>query len=206
MWLLFVVIIIGTSADPVARRPAHGAVLAGVRRPASSIGCRALDEGGELELAHLFAGFRERTRHAGRRRRDLASGQSWSSAGRRPRAGRRHVHHDGQADPQAMAAIAGTTMVLAHAHHHGAAAAGDDGGLVRAPLVVFQRQGVIEAMKTSFSGCLKNILPFLVYGVVMTACSRCSPRCRSAWAGWSSGRCSRRRSTPRTATFTLKPR
>jgi uncharacterized membrane protein len=34
-------------------------------------------------------------------------------------------------------------------------------------LVVFQQQGVIEAMKTSFSGCLKNLLPFLIYGVVM---------------------------------------
>ena len=26
--------------------------------------------------------------------------------------------------------------------------------------------GVIESMKQSFSGCLKNIVPFLVYGVV----------------------------------------
>ena len=28
-------------------------------------------------------------------------------------------------------------------------------------------QGAIEAMKGSFMGCLKNILPFLVYGVIM---------------------------------------
>jgi uncharacterized membrane protein len=34
-------------------------------------------------------------------------------------------------------------------------------------LVVFQQQGVIESMKTSFSGCLKNIVPFLIYGVAM---------------------------------------
>lgn len=33
-------------------------------------------------------------------------------------------------------------------------------------LVVFHDLGAIEAMKTSFKGCLRNILPFLVYGVI----------------------------------------
>jgi len=32
-------------------------------------------------------------------------------------------------------------------------------------LVVFQGEGVIDSMKGSFAGCLKNIVPFLVYGV-----------------------------------------
>jgi uncharacterized membrane protein len=36
-----------------------------------------------------------------------------------------------------------------------------------APLVVFHDQGAFEAMKASFMGCLKNILPFLVYGVIV---------------------------------------
>ena len=35
-----------------------------------------------------------------------------------------------------------------------------------APLVVFHDLGAVEAMKASFSGCLRNILPFLVYGIV----------------------------------------
>ena len=36
-----------------------------------------------------------------------------------------------------------------------------------APLVVFHEHGAVEAMKGSFAGCLKNIVPFLVYGVVL---------------------------------------
>lgn len=35
-----------------------------------------------------------------------------------------------------------------------------------APLVLFQEQGAVDAMKASFSGCLRNIMPFLVYGVI----------------------------------------
>ncbi len=34
-------------------------------------------------------------------------------------------------------------------------------------LVVFNNLKPVEAMKVSFFGCLKNIVPFLLYGVVM---------------------------------------
>lgn len=34
------------------------------------------------------------------------------------------------------------------------------------PLVAFHGRGAIQAMQESFLGCLKNIVPFLVYGVV----------------------------------------
>jgi len=33
-------------------------------------------------------------------------------------------------------------------------------------LIVFQGMGVAAAMKASFIGCLKNVLPFLLYGVI----------------------------------------
>ena len=33
-------------------------------------------------------------------------------------------------------------------------------------LVVFHEHGALEAMKASFTGCLRNIVPFLVYGVI----------------------------------------
>jgi uncharacterized membrane protein len=33
-------------------------------------------------------------------------------------------------------------------------------------LVVFHSLGAIDAMKASFFGCLKNIVPFLIYGIV----------------------------------------
>jgi len=35
-----------------------------------------------------------------------------------------------------------------------------------APLVMFHERGALDAMKESFAGCLKNIVPFLVYGVI----------------------------------------
>jgi len=35
-----------------------------------------------------------------------------------------------------------------------------------APLVVFHNQGPGEAMKNSFTACLRNVLPFLVYSVI----------------------------------------
>lgn len=35
-------------------------------------------------------------------------------------------------------------------------------------LVVFHDLRAVEAMKASFAGCLKNMLPFLLYGIVMT--------------------------------------
>jgi uncharacterized membrane protein len=34
-------------------------------------------------------------------------------------------------------------------------------------LVLFHDKGAVDAMKESFSGCLRNIVPFLVYGVVL---------------------------------------
>lgn len=35
-----------------------------------------------------------------------------------------------------------------------------------APLVVFRRLSAIDALKQSFSGCLRNIMPFLLYGIL----------------------------------------
>jgi uncharacterized membrane protein len=35
-----------------------------------------------------------------------------------------------------------------------------------APLVLFQEQGAVAAMQGSFSGCMKNVVPFLLYGVI----------------------------------------
>jgi uncharacterized membrane protein len=34
-------------------------------------------------------------------------------------------------------------------------------------LVAFHDMGPLEAMKQSFAGCLKNLLPFLLYGVIL---------------------------------------
>jgi uncharacterized membrane protein len=40
-----------------------------------------------------------------------------------------------------------------------------------APLIAFHELGPVEAMKASFKGCLKNMLPFLLYGIVLLVAS-----------------------------------
>jgi len=37
--------------------------------------------------------------------------------------------------------------------------------------VVFHDHGAIDALKGSFFGCLKNILPFLIYGLILMVAS-----------------------------------
>jgi len=35
------------------------------------------------------------------------------------------------------------------------------------PLAVFNELGAFDALKASFVGCLKNIVPFLIYGLIL---------------------------------------
>lgn len=35
------------------------------------------------------------------------------------------------------------------------------------PLAVFNELGVFDALKASFVGCLKNTVPFLIYGLIL---------------------------------------
>jgi len=129
------------------------------------LGCRAIEEGRELEIGHLFAGFREKLS-------PLAT--------------------VGAIYLGATIVIVGVMVLIAGVGIFSMAAAGSDvspaalltamlGVLVAlallvpvmmaiwfAPaLVVFHDKGAVDAMKESFTGCLKNIVPFLVYGIVM---------------------------------------
>ena len=130
------------------------------------IGCKALDGGGELELGHLFAGFRERTGTL------IGVGALYLAAtlvvmlvvGLVMGVGMFTMMGGG--DPQAVAAL-GTTMVLAMLVMFALLLPAVMAVWLAAPLVVFHGHGAVEAMKGSFSGCLKNILPFLLYGVVL---------------------------------------
>jgi len=131
------------------------------------IGCRALDEGGELEIGHLFAGFRERTGTL------IGVGALYLGAtlaimlvvGLVMGAGM-FAMMSGGSDPQAMVAM-GMTMVLAVLVMAALLLPVVMAVWFAAPLVVFHQHAAFEAMKASFVGCLKNILPFLVYGVVL---------------------------------------
>lgn len=133
------------------------------------LGCRALDESQELEFAHLFAGFRQNFGTL------VAVGALYLAAsvvimlivmvitgvgmfaafsgGAQPGAG----------DVGTMFATMGLAILISIALTVPVLMA----VWLAAPLVVFHDQGALEAMKASFVGCLKNILPFLVYGVIM---------------------------------------
>lgn len=129
------------------------------------IGCKALDSGGELELGHLFAGFKERTGTL------VAVGALYLAAvvvvmlvvGLMMGVGFTAMMGG---DPQAMAAM-GVTMVLAMLVMFALLLPAVMAIWLAAPLVVFHDHGAVDAMKGSFAGCLRNILPFLVYSIVM---------------------------------------
>ena len=128
-------------------------------------GCKALDTGEELELGHLFAGFRERTGTL------IAVGALYLAAslvvmlvvGLGMGVGMAAMM--GQGDPATVGAM-GTTMLLAILVMFALLLPVVMAIWFAAPLVVFHDHGAIEAMKGSFAGCLKNILPFLWYSVL----------------------------------------
>jgi len=131
------------------------------------LGCKALDEGRELEIGHLFAGFKDKFGTL------AAVGAIYLAA---------------------QVAIMLVVMLITGASlftlGSGGAGAGTAMGIVLsilvmmalmipvamavwlAPaLVVLNDRGAVEAMKESFAGCLKNIVPFLLYGLVLFVAS-----------------------------------
>jgi hypothetical protein len=130
------------------------------------LGCRALQGGGELELAHLFAGFKEQTGNlivVGA----LAIG-AWIIV----------------MVPVVLIVGTGGVMAVLRGDAAGAAAMGASVMLAWlvalalsipiymalwfAPaLVVLRGMAPVAALQESFFGCLKNILPFLVYSIVL---------------------------------------
>jgi len=130
------------------------------------LGCRALQGGGELEVAHLFAGFKA---HTG----NLIVLGALAIAG--------------------WIVVMLPVIVIVGAGAFLAALRGDAAGVAAlggsfmlawlvalalsipiymalwfAPaLVVLRGMAPIEAIKESFLGCLKNVLPFLVYSIVL---------------------------------------
>jgi len=130
------------------------------------LGCRALQGGGELEVAHLFAGFKA---HTG----NLIVLGALAIAG--------------------WIVVMLPVIVIVGAGAFLAALRGDAAGVAAlggsfmlawlvalalsipiymalwfAPaLVVLRGMAPIEAIKESFLGCLRNVLPFLVYSIVL---------------------------------------
>lgn len=164
MWLLFVIIMIGAGILPFL-----GTLLTALFWPVFvagfAVGSRALDEGGELEIAHLFAGFRERLGPlVGVGALSLlASLIIGMVVGLGLGAGAFTMM---RGDPETMAAMAGTTITLLVLITMALLLPVMMAAWFAPALVVFQGEGVIDSMKGSFAGCLKNIVPFLLYGVI----------------------------------------
>jgi uncharacterized membrane protein len=170
IWLLLMLMTFGVALIPFlgnfVTMLVWPVLMAGI-----AIGCRALDEGRELELGHLFAGFQQRTGTL------FAVGGLYLAGvlalglvvflvvG----AGVFAVMSGGEADPAMMAAMGGIGVLL--------------GVLIVmalmlplvmaiwfAPaLVVFHEMGALDSMKMSFAACLKNILPFLLFSAIFVA-------------------------------------
>ena len=175
IWIALMVVFIVISIV-LAFIPVLGSIASFVLTPVFTagmmIGCRALDEGGELKIEHLFAGFRERFATlltvgvlylvavvvialvAG-----LVTGVKLFS-----------LMGGGAVDPGA--AVSAALSILLALLVMLALLVPVFMAIWFAPaLVVFQERGAVEALKASFGGCLKNIVPFLVQGVILLAAS-----------------------------------
>jgi uncharacterized membrane protein len=171
MWIAMIVVL-GVIVIVAAMIPFIGSLALMVFFPAITaglvIGCRALDEGGQLEFGHLFAGFRERLGTL------AAVGGIYLAismaialvVGLVTGASMFAMMSGGNVDPGnaagAMAGMALAFLIMLALMIPLAMAV-----WFAAPLVVFHERGAVDAMKESFFGCLKNIVPFLLYGVIL---------------------------------------
>lgn len=132
------------------------------------VGCRALEQGEELELVHLFAGFRKNLNQ-------LITVGGVNLVGQIAIVGVIMVFGGSalftlfmggkQSDPETLVAAMrtmGLAMLVGMALFVPLLMV-----LWFAPLlVIFDDMRAAAAMKLSFNACLKNLLPFLVYGVI----------------------------------------
>jgi len=169
MWIALVIVLL-VILIVLAFIPVLGAVATFLLMPlflgGLMLGCRALQGGGGLEVGHLFAGFKEHTGNLivlGA----LAIG-GWIIV------------------MLPVIAIVGTGTIFGMMRGDAAGAAAMGGSFVLAwlvatalsipiymalwfapALVVLRGLAPAAAVKESFLGCLKNIVPFLVYGIVL---------------------------------------
>ena len=130
------------------------------------LGCRALQGGGELEVGHLFAGFKTRTANLVVLGALAIGGSIIVMLPVFAIVGAGTVFGMMRGDAAGVAAMGGSfilawlvAMALSIPIYM---------ALWFAPaLVVLRGLAPVEAVKESFLGCLKNIIPFLIYGIVM---------------------------------------
>jgi uncharacterized membrane protein len=133
------------------------------------LGCRALERGEELQVGHLFAGFRDRLA-------PLVTVGGVYLVGTILVVGVVLVAAGGTMLP-AVLSKSGTDVETLRAALRSMALALAIGAAVYLPLimliwfapllVVFEGMAPLAAMKLSFAACLKNTLPFTVYGLAI---------------------------------------
>lgn len=153
--------------------PLASTILGPVITAGFMLGCRAIDEGNELQFEHLWAGFNENVGAlAGLGAVYLGGSIVIMIAAMIPLmvfGGLGALMSASDPDTVSVAATSsiGIGVVLAllfamllivplmMAYYYAPA------------LIVFHEMKLMEAMKTSFKACLKNLLPFLAYGVLV---------------------------------------
>jgi uncharacterized membrane protein len=176
--LLAIAVLFGVLLGAISAVPFVGSIASTLLTPVLAggicVGCRALDRGGKLEIAHLFAGFGERLWplvvvgilwFAGTAVIVLAFGAVLFAT-----AGAAGISALLTGDPlqAGVATLAGLGI--------GAVAASVVALLLAVPLlmalwfapalVALRNDEPLAAMKTSFGACLANFPPFVVYGLI----------------------------------------
>lgn len=136
------------------------------------LGCRALDRDGNLEVGHAFAGFKHSTSNLvvlG-----LLALIGWViimiPALLIMGGGSFLAMMRGGGDLAGVAAL-GLTVVLAMLVVLALSVPLYMALWFAPPLIVFHDMAPVDALKASFSACLKNVVPFLLYGVVLLVLS-----------------------------------
>lgn len=166
IWIaLFVILFLGSLilmiipiVGPLAITVINPILLGGLM-----LGCKALDEGQELQISHLFAGFQKNTVQLFLigvfylAAIIIVFGIVLVAAG-----GAVFASMSGQADPTAAGVTVLIGLLIGLALYVPILMA-----LWFAPaLVALDDMDALPALKQSFFACLKNIVPFLVYGII----------------------------------------
>jgi uncharacterized membrane protein len=164
--LLFAILYIVVSFIPILGGVAT-VVFGPVFSAGVAIGARSLDQGGELQVGHLFAGFRERFGTL------IGVGAIYLAAiaaillvvGAVTGASLFSLWGSGRT-PGTLPPEAAMTLFIAPLVALALLLPAIMAVWFAPALVVFHDRGALESMKDSFYGCLKNIVPFLIYGLV----------------------------------------
>ena len=171
LWILILIALLGCSIL-IGLVPLIGGIASTLLLPVFlggiMLGCRALDRGGSLEVAHLFAGFRQNTSNLGVLGVLTLAGSVviMIPALLIMGGGSFMAIMSGGSDAASFAAV-GVTVLLAMLVALALSVPLCMAVWFAPALIVFHDMAPVAAMKTSFFACLKNVIPFLLYGVIL---------------------------------------